>query len=68
MKTKIQKPPVDTRCLHPRLRTWPKSWAVQTLRTVHHHIGSNKLIGLAIAFAANPSSTGIVRLNGVFNS
>lgn len=28
--------------------------------------GSNKLIGVAVAAAANPSSTGVVRLNGAF--
>jgi predicted RecA/RadA family phage recombinase len=31
-------------------------------------VGSNKLIGVALAVAANPSSTGTVRLNGSFNS
>lgn len=29
---------------------------------------SNKLIGVAMAIAANPSSTGVVRLNGAFTS
>jgi predicted RecA/RadA family phage recombinase len=30
--------------------------------------GANKAIGVAVAAAANPSSTGIVRLNGAFIS
>ncbi|MGY3483996.1 putative RecA/RadA family phage recombinase [Bradyrhizobium sp. USDA 4011] len=36
--------------------------------TSSSNTGANKLIGVATAVAANPSSTGDVRLNGVFIS
>lgn len=31
-------------------------------------VSSNKLVGIAVAVAANPSTNGVVRLNGVFTS
>jgi predicted RecA/RadA family phage recombinase len=52
-----------------------QAWAVgnliywdDTAKNCTTVVGTNKLIGVAVLAAPNPSATGVVRLNGSFNS